>query len=200
MSLAGGILFFRDELVKIFSWAVPTPNCLAWMVSTSPRIVEIGSGQGYWAAMLSKFGADVVAVDSAPGSGKWHATEQLTGLEYLQRHDGCPDRALFLCWPHFLVGNEGRLFLRSFQKATGEIASDSAEEEDEFDHIGECIDAYRGEWIFYVGEESGGCTYDIENRLDVQKGTAHGWERVQTLKIPNWKGIHDRFVAYKRNK
>ena len=203
---AGGTMFLREDAVRLFSWAIPTRQCIAWMVSTCPRIVEIGSGNGYWAAMLSKFRADVVAVDKSPKAGKWYPTEVVSGENYLHANEGCPDRALFLCWPHFLIGTEDQDILAKFLEAkdqkSGEPLKLADAPKETTDIIGRCIDLYRGKWIFYVGEESGGCTYDIEKHLGISDEDERGseWVRACVLSIPNWVGIYDRFVAYKRRR
>jgi tetratricopeptide (TPR) repeat protein len=55
--------FGRDSLVRKYSWAIPDEEALATIGSYTP-LVEIGAGTGYWAALLRKRGADMIAYDS----------------------------------------------------------------------------------------------------------------------------------------
>lgn len=205
----------REHAVKVFSWAIPNEECLAFMVKTSKHIVEIGAGNGYWARMLSDRGANIVAVDSSNDKdiGSWFPVLHNTGSQYMIDNAGCPDKALFLCWPHFLSGpRQADNMMKSLLRQTidgrgngGNEGDDEEHEEDEKDDIGETIDRFAGEWIFYVGEESGGCTYDIERRLgfssdEIQfvESKSKTWERVHSIQIPTWPMIHDQFTAYRR--
>ncbi|KAI5082200.1 hypothetical protein GOP47_0001943 [Adiantum capillus-veneris] len=88
-----------------FSWAIPTRPVLEYMISMAPhgKIAEIGSGLGYWAALLKKLGADVVAVDdfsesTSQGSLYFPETIPMDGEEFV-RQGGAVGRALFFCWP-----------------------------------------------------------------------------------------------------
>lgn len=100
----------RLDCVSKFSWAVPCHTALEKIIEWTStrdgsRILEIGSGLGYWASLLQAYGADIIAIDTGTESRDepmfpyFPATIQGCGIEYLKSHDGCPDRALFLCWP-----------------------------------------------------------------------------------------------------
>lgn len=58
----------RDELVSEFSWAIPCPTSLRWILErlNGQGVIEMGAGTGYWSALLTLGGADVVAYDEAP--------------------------------------------------------------------------------------------------------------------------------------
>lgn len=129
----------RDDNVDKFSWAVPCHTALDMIVKYSsilgdgsPRILEIGSGLGYWASLLQAYGADIIAVDTGeesrgePMFPHFPATVLGCGIEYLKSHDGCPDRALFLCWPR---------------------------------HGDAILDAYKGSIVIWIGEDNHGCTW-----------------------------------------
>ncbi|CAH6421077.1 Hypothetical protein UVM_LOCUS337 [uncultured virus] len=128
----------RDLAIRDFSWAIPTAAALRLCMNRAPdgRIVEIGSGLGYWASLLERHGADVVAVDdhSEREARTLHfaRTVQQEGVKYLQENDGCADRALLLCWPR------------------------SA---DEF------LQKYRGNTLLFVGELDGGCTWSMDGSV-----------------------------------
>ncbi|CAM9433845.1 unnamed protein product [Hapterophycus canaliculatus] len=55
-----------DELRQRFSWAIPDERALRIMKHFGP-IVEVGSGQGYWAMLLRARGVDINAYDKAAG-------------------------------------------------------------------------------------------------------------------------------------
>lgn len=85
------------ELVSKYSWALPNEELITEIAKRSP-IIEIGAGNGYWASLLSKKGADIIAFDnfSRPETNElWFDVKQ--GDEtVLSSH---PGRALLLCWP-----------------------------------------------------------------------------------------------------
>ena len=88
----------RDELVKRYSWAIPSPKSLRFILDhlDGQGIIEIGAGTGYWAAMLTLGGADVVAFDKYPPDKRanwyhsehekyWHTITQEDVDEYNER-------------------------------------------------------------------------------------------------------------------
>jgi hypothetical protein len=99
----------REDARKRYAWAVPTDEALDAIAKLSP-IVEIGAGTGYWAALLSTRGADVIAYDRAPGhhANHYHGDSPLWfdvkagGDSKAADH---PDRTLFLCWPPYDAGH-----------------------------------------------------------------------------------------------
>ena len=93
-------LYDRFVCVQKYGFAIPNEVALKKLADYGP-IIEIGSGKGYWAYLLKARGVDIITVDDRPhGSDDWcQDTIQQDGAEYLDEHDGCPDRTLFLCWP-----------------------------------------------------------------------------------------------------
>ncbi|CAN0133571.1 unnamed protein product [Scytosiphon promiscuus] len=55
-----------DKLRQRFAWAIPDERALRIMKHFGP-IVEVGSGQGYWAMLLRARGVDINAYDKAAG-------------------------------------------------------------------------------------------------------------------------------------
>ena len=126
----------RDELRKKFvekySWAIPSDRAILKMVEFSPKYVEMGAGQGYWAKALTEAGAKVLAYDDGSWEYKpvWFDVEKGTP-ESIRGHVDA-DTALLLVWPDY----------------DGNVASDS-------------LDTYLdegGEKLVYVGEGPYGCT------------------------------------------
>lgn len=63
----------RTFACRAYAFAVPSAEALAALAKHGP-LVEWGAGTGYWAAMLQRAGADVVALDCQPtASGAGHA-------------------------------------------------------------------------------------------------------------------------------
>lgn len=58
----------RRHLTKEYSWAIPSPDSIAFIVDRldGRPIVEVGAGTGYWLWLLSQHGIDVRGYDSAP--------------------------------------------------------------------------------------------------------------------------------------
>lgn len=76
-----------------------------------------------------------------------------------------PDHTLFLCWPPY---NESLAY--------------------------DCLHAYKGKHIIYVGEHDGGCTANDK----FHKILEDKWETIEIIDIPQWWGIHDRVYICRR--
>jgi len=172
----------RDRLAVQYSWAIPHPKAIQWMVKqiADRCVVEIGAGTGYWAWLLSQCGVDVVAYDLNPpskGGNKYHCPPADTGwtghCEYHPIHQGDamvsalhPDRALFLCWPP-----------HSRDMAMVALA------------------AYNGDTLFYCGEGLGGCNANDP----FFAGLESDWELVADCEHHvSWSHIHDELSVYRR--
>lgn len=122
----------RQEAIMDYSYAIPTDTAIAACkrASVNRPLLELGSGTGYWAKMLSEHGMHVTAVErevSADGSFSPHFPSAVQGdaVQYLQEHSGCADHVLFLCWPR---------------------------------KTSSWLDAYHGDTVIWVGEIDG-CTW-----------------------------------------
>lgn len=62
------------------------------------------------------------------------------------------------------------------------------------DMAARALDAYAGEHLIYAGEGAGGCTGD--ERFHEQ--LAESWMPVVEKELPQWQGIHDRLIVYRR--
>ena len=164
----------RHQLTFQYSWAVPSPEAIAWAAERCPRIVEIGAGRGYWAKLLAAAGCDVVAYDKSIHdtgeivNNEWHtdgATFFPVEHGYPERAAGHADRTLFLCWP-------------PYDNAMAHGA----------------ITAYSGQELLYIGEGCGGCCGDDE----FWKVIAADWEEIGECDIPQWYGMHDWMWLYRR--
>lgn len=104
----------EDDVRHMFCWCVPSPETLAAIADHSQgRIVELGAGTGYMAAMLAQLGIDVVAYDMRPpseGTNAYHFTLEGSFVRPTQEYypvwrgdsgvlKNHGDRTLFVTWP-----------------------------------------------------------------------------------------------------
>jgi hypothetical protein len=175
----------RNDLCGKYAWSIPDPVSLHFVAqSLGEKAVEIGSGTGYWASLLSQMGVDVVAYDLHPpqhtGQNHWHSPRnghygELLGITreiFYDVREGNhllaaqhPDRTLFLCWPPY--------------------------DEEMAYH---CLQAYQGQRLVYIGEGDGGCTGD--DAFFALLGEA--WHLVESHTPVQWSGIHDVIEVYER--
>lgn len=162
----------RDRYIFKYAWAIPCQEALETIASYSP-IVEIAAGSGYWAHLLTKMGADILAYDasvprpskkpSLPRRRYWFDVRK-GNEESLKRHS---DRALFLCWPP----HKDPMAVNALKH-------------------------YEGDTVLYIGEKRDGCTASdaffrlLEKRFSLER----------TVELPVWPGMHDRLQVFKRRK
>lgn len=160
----------RNDLVSKYAWAIPSEEALSAIVAFSP-LIEIGAGTGYWASLLHMLGADVLCFDTSPPettSNHWHkgATHwHPVNVGGPEVISKYPERTLFLCWPPY----------------DDDMAID-------------CLRAYVGDAVVYIGEGAGGCTGN-----DAFHDTlSRGFQEEVTVDIPQYHGIHDCLTIYRR--
>ena len=90
-------LTFKHAIAAHFAWAVPTTQAVDTIAKHARRVVEIGSGSGYWAWMMEQGGISVRAFDAVLPAFAWHTVEYADATITAEH----PDRALFLCWPPY---------------------------------------------------------------------------------------------------
>lgn len=157
----------RHDMCREYAFAIPTKEAIKEISKYSP-IIEIGAGSGYWASLLKKQGAEVLAYDKYPKDNKYKFTKKYTdvskGSEEILKSLN-PSYSLLLCWPNF----------------DNDFAYNS-------------LKLFKGKNLIYIGEGNGGCTGDdnFHNLLDKK------WNLIKQLDIPQWDGIHDKIMIYKR--
>lgn len=161
----------RKEMSVRYAWAVPTQELIERIVRESP-IIEIGAGAGYWAHLIEQAGGNIIAFDERPvpdPENIWCSQAERSWFKVErggpEQAGDHPDRTLFLCWPPYATP----------------MAYD-------------CLSAYKGDILIFVGEGSEGCTGDgvFWEELDTN------WNKVDSLSIPQWSGLHDDMKVYKR--
>lgn len=199
---AGKFINYRDRITTRYTWAIPAPDSLAFIVAIldGRPVVEIGAGSGYWAWMLSQLGVKVAAWDLHPigVEGTWFSEEFMLKRNvptdgpltpYHPVNVGGPevlkgdyaDHVLFLCWPTM----------------------------DPW--AAEAVRNFEGDTIIYIGEDPGGCTADSDFFALVGEGCGcwgddecdHKasdaiFERSATGPLTQWGGLHDTLQVFER--
>ena len=104
----------RRKLSKTFCFAMPSKEIIDLIINncTSEYLLELGSGTGYWAAILKNHGLKVIATDIAKPYnpeiqnnkvnyywqhvGYYHPTEQISGPYAVMKY---PDYDVLMVWP-----------------------------------------------------------------------------------------------------
>lgn len=133
-------------------------------------VVEMGAGSGYWAYLLRKRGVDVQAYDKSPG--------KKNPYEFTKRWTGVVHGL-----PGKLKKRADRTLFLSWPDYNTSFAS-------------RCLEHYRGDTVVYIGEGWGGCTGDDAFHQMLERD----WTEAKEIRIPQWDGLHDSFVVYKRGK
>jgi hypothetical protein len=159
----------RRELAALFSWAIPDDGVLAVLAACGP-LLECGAGTGYWAALLGARGVDVVASDVAPpGRG---ARRPWTEVKAASAVDAVrANRA------------SGRTLFLCWPPFDDDGASYAA------------VRAYRGDVLAYAGGGAGGPTGTVRFHREL----ALNWRPAEQVALPNWAGLRDRLIVYRRN-
>lgn len=93
----------RFPLTRTYSFAIPCREAVEALKRLAP-LVEIGAGSGYWTAVLTAAGGDVLATDlQAFGetdygfeAARWAPVEPFGAAEAVRAY---PERNVFCCWP-----------------------------------------------------------------------------------------------------
>jgi hypothetical protein len=161
----------RDECVSKFSWAIPNAQAIACLQKYSP-LIEIGAGRGYWAYMLSKVGGYIRCYDVRPKHSYSYTHGVQPAENWFPVLYGKPKKAKKF--------SDHTLFLCWPPYATN--------------MAWESLNYYEGNTLAYIGEDDGGCTGDHK----FHEQLANEWERLESVYIPQWSGIHDHLTIYKR--
>lgn len=173
----------KAELQHRCAWAVPNEQAIRAIADLKMPVVEMGAGTGYWAWMLQNEGVDVKAFDSQPNGNHWCSADHWAPVRQ-GSHEvlwAYTNHALMLCWPPY----------------------------DEAMAI-DCLEAYKGDVLIYIGEGPSGCTGDnaFHQALgsDYWDGEAEDfieapptqWTEELTVAIPQWPGLHDFLTIFRR--
>ncbi|HEX3640666.1 MAG TPA: hypothetical protein VHV10_05195 [Ktedonobacteraceae bacterium] len=173
----------RDKCCRMYAWAIPDPMSVIFVAQQlGPRAIEMGAGTGYWSWQISQLGVDILAYDKAPPdkipndffapysevpSKSLVKTWHPVQLGSIEVLAEHTDRTLLLCWPPYAT---------------------------DFAH--QCLKAYQGNRLVFIGEGCGGCTGDDNFFALLDRE----WEEVAEHSIQQWRYIHDGITVYERGK
>lgn len=161
----------RDWPSLIYAYAVPTPAAIDAILKYGP-IVEMGAGTGYWASLLKKAGAKVLAYDSVPTDGEGEQNEfhanvpsfcavAQAGPKVLRKY---ATHSLFICFPP----PDDAMAIDSLRSFTGQ-------------HV-----IHIGEWEGFTGSA------DFESQL------FNNFDLVERVELPNWQDTCYDLTVWKR--
>jgi hypothetical protein len=140
------------------------------------RVLDMGSGNGYWTLMLRRLGLNVTAIDS--GQSRWRATwisdtVVTDGIQYLRKRSGCPDMVLLLVYPI----------------VSGEFTQ-------------KVLDAYTGDVVCVAGTQNGNGYTGFKDMMvdEYMEKEKQGWEKVAQVPLPSFAGKDDAVFAFRRKK
>lgn len=163
----------RRELAALFSWAIPAEGALAVLARHAP-LVECGAGTGYWAALLEARGVDILASDKAPPGGN----------EYHGGHRP---------WTKVQIADAVRAVRAARSTDRTLFLCWPPFDDDDASYAALC--AYRGDTFVYAGGGPGGPTGSVRFHREL----ALNWHPAEQAALPNWPGLQDRLIVYRRN-
>jgi hypothetical protein len=165
----------RKPLINKYSWSIPDARAIAICKRYSP-LIEVGAGGGYWAKLITDAGGKITCYDNPEQDGYWWGSGLSSNKKWHRINatkDYCSairrnrDRTLFLCWPP--KGKEDTFTV-------------------------DCLNAYSGEHLIYVGEGAGGCTGSPAFHKLLNKT----FEIKKIYRLASWHSISDCLFVYKR--
>ncbi|GAB1311712.1 hypothetical protein MFIFM68171_01922 [Madurella fahalii] len=147
------------------------------------KVVDVGSGNGYWSMMLREYGVQVDAVDNL--MSEWRTTwipDTLvqTGTGYLASHPNHSDLILMLVYP--VVGG----------KLTGTV---------EGSFTRDLVAAYKGDTLVVVGTQNhNGYTSFSDMTMDEYMERDHSgeWAKIVQIAMPSFAGKDEAMFVFQR--
>ena len=143
-------------------------------VSTTKPVIEIGSGNGYWAFSLRRLGVQVQAVDNL--ESKWRTTWisdtiVADGVAYLQKKRGGKGAVLLMLYPVARSGLTARV-----------------------------LEAYRGDVVCVVGTQNrSGYTGFKDNTIEEYMAEKmSGFEKSVQVALPSFAGKDDALFVFEK--
>jgi len=159
-----------------FGCVVPSYECLEVIRQTAGgrKVLELGSGNGYWAYMLRRMGVSVTAVDNLQSEYRTLWISDIVvhdGVKYLEAENGARDAVLLLVYP--IVG---------------------------MDFTSKILKAYEGNVICVAGTQNkNGYTAFRDQTID-EYITAEivGFEKTVQIPLPSFAGKDEALFVFDR--
>lgn len=169
-----------------FGCAVPSYEALELLrlVAAGRTVVDVGSGNGYWAFMLRQHGLKVTPVDNAMSEWRvsWVSDTVVSdGAKWLSQKEnsGAKDAVLLMVYPIVGGGIAGGV--------DGGFSRD-------------LMAAYKGDTVAVVGTQNhNGYTGFKDVTMDEYMSKEHGdWVKVVQIPIPSFAGKDDALFVFQR--
>lgn len=165
----------REKLVRKYAWAIPNHDALKKIYNLQMPICEIGAGKGYWGYLLRQLGVECFLYDNE---------------SYLNRTE-ISRYCYFDNDPNWTEVEEGGTEKAAKHKYAALFLCWPPYAEP---MAYEALLHYQGKCVIFVGEGNGGCTGDERFFQLVNER----FELVDSVKIPQYYGIHDRMFIYEQ--
>jgi hypothetical protein len=163
-----GNYILRDTCIKRFSFAILTEKAIEKLKPYAP-FIEVGAGTGYWAYELQKRNIEIIPTDPIYFKySTYKFNKKWTDVKKLSAV-----QAVKKYPKHTLM-----LIWPCYGKPWAYDA----------------LKKYKGNKLVYCGEGHGGCTADDDFHEVLEKK----WEQFEEINIPQWYGIYDYLMIYKR--
>ena len=193
-------------LCHTVGFAVPSQEALDVVAKCSP-LIEVGAGTGYWAALLQKAGADIIAYDAEPPSlcgvgtslGNRFFNHQFTAVEAGEAV------SLFEAQPGARrtgAAHAGRALLMIYPENPAHVDAGAYASWD-----ARCVGAYLragGQTVIYVGDRKETClsgglyAWGETSSAELHEVLAEKFMLAETVKLPNWPYIHADLTVWER--
>jgi len=163
-----GNYILRAKCTKLFSFAILTEEAIEQLKPFAP-FIEVGAGTGYWAYELQKRNVEIVATDKIHFKySTYKFKKQWTEVKKLSAVQAIKKYPKHILMFIWPCYNESWAY--------------------------EALKKYKGNKLVYCGEGHGGCTANDNFHEALEKK----WEQFEEISIPQWFGIHDYLMIYKR--
>ena len=175
------------DFIDEYGFAVPSRDAIEKIKSFvgNATVLEIGAGRGLWAKLLQDAGITVVPTDLH--SGKRNTNQQSIVHNTNPYWSKSKNRKTFTDILH--MSHEDALKQFGQHNVLMMIWPPYS-----CNMAAQALKSFKGSKFIFGGEGSGGCTADDEffDMLENQ------WQKVDTICVPQWEGIHDCVVLYEK--
>lgn len=167
----------RSELLKLYSWAVPTREALDCLLEQGP-LLEVGAAGGYWARLLRDLGGDVLACDVVPPEkNAW-----IGGTYSGARAVVAPNWTTVEVADHMLVGDHlGRTVFMSWPANRKDVQ--------------EVLRKFRPVTVALIVWPLAAIPHDEDDFYPILEAE---WEMTRFVELPHWETITDNLSVWRR--